>query len=136
MHAPGLSGITVSGSGRVKAQGSLSSGFFRAKVSGSGSIYVTSLNTQQLESVISGSGDIELAGTAPTQSCTVSGSGNVNTANLQSQTAEAIISGSGSITLSVTQTLNAVISGSGDIRYAGNPAVNVNISGSGSVIHL
>jgi hypothetical protein len=120
---------------------------------GSGNTNVRALNTPDFTALLSGSGDLTLAGTMTASTLRVSGSGNVtasgsgqrtelvlsgsgdiNTRDLTVEQGSARISGSGDITIFASKTLDASISGSGNIRYYGNPStVNRSVSGSGSI---
>ena len=127
-----------------------------AILSGSGLVYVDSLDTEFLEVVITGSGNI--TGYAETSSINtiISGSGSIDLESY-SNTMDAIISGSGNIDLfGETSSGNFTISGSGSINSynfpqseclakisgSGSMYVNVtdyldvNISGSGSVFYI
>lgn len=137
VHAPSITEFEISGSGKIESQSPVVTNSMRLKISGSGNIYIPTLNTAILEANISGSGNIQIAnGTITSERLTVSGSGDIDAVNAIAAHASAKISGSGDISLYATETLDATISGSGNIKYQGTPAVNVNISGSGKVIHL
>jgi hypothetical protein len=83
---------------------------------------------------MSGSGDVDLTGSATTQHVSSSGSGNYHGANLTTEDAEIVLSGSGSAQVNVAGRLTATTNGSGDITYAGNPAaVDADSSGSGTI---
>ncbi len=103
------------------------------EVSGSGNVQSSSINTDQLKALVSGSGNITLTGTAQQQDVTVSGSGSYEGANLQGTEATVTVSGSGNAVVNASDRLTARVSGSGSITYLGNPQVTENISGSGSV---
>jgi hypothetical protein len=127
-----LEAVTVSGSGKVRAQ-VIEAGAFQFHVSGSSSLMVEKLTTSDLQIHISGSGDIDLSGSAKKQKIRISGSGKMEAWALDSESADVVISGSGEIMLKVSEKLDVSISGSGSVRYLGNPQVNHSISGSGSV---
>jgi hypothetical protein len=123
-------------------------------LSGSGKIYIDSLNTSNLHLLLSGSGDIEGKIWTNTANTKISGSGNINLQgavyqsemdisgsgeiyafSLQQDTCFANISGSGKMKLWVTDFLDVSITGSGKVYYQGNPVVSTHITGSGNVIH-
>jgi hypothetical protein len=109
-----LTGVTVSGSGSVKGQG---------------------LTIQTLRVDISGSGTVNLSGSAVEQDIEVSGSGRHEAAELLSQKVSADIAGSGEVTVAVSRELRVDISGSGTVTYSGDPSVvEQSVSGSGKVI--
>lgn len=126
---------------------------YSVKISGSGDITISQLNTlrelsvsgsgsivsktnekyQNIDMRIAGSGNIRLAGDAKYVKAHISGSGNIGLSALQSVSAECTITGSGNIQIFAVESLNASITGSGDIIYWGNPQLVKNIRGSGSV---
>lgn len=137
VHSPNIYAFTISGSGNIRSNGAVSTSWMDIKISGSGNISLASLVTQDLETTISGSGDVTIEnGSTINEKMKISGSGDIFARYLVAQNAAATISGSGDITIQVIQTLDATISGSGSVKYAGNPAVNAQISGSGSVTHI
>ncbi|HZA73306.1 MAG TPA: head GIN domain-containing protein [Propionibacteriaceae bacterium] len=103
-------------------------------VSGSGSIKAERLTLQTLRVDISGSGTVDLSGSAVEQDIEVSGSGRYEAADLPSQKVTAEISGSGEIAVAVSGELKVDISGSGTVTYSGDPNVQQSVSGSGKVI--
>ena len=82
---------------------------------------------------ISGSGDLNLKGTADEMGMSISGSGGVHAAGLKVGVCEARISGSASCQVDASEKLNAKISGSGKITYYSQPQVDATVSGSGKV---
>jgi hypothetical protein len=84
---------------------------------------------------ISGSGNIELAGTAETAEISISGSGNADCGKLQVDKALAKISGSGNVKIFANQSIKANISGSGNVLYKGAANdIETHSAGSGKVI--
>jgi hypothetical protein len=108
-----LTGVSLSGSGSVKAQG---------------------VKLQTLRVDISGSGTVNLSGSTVEQNIELSGSGRYQAAELVSQKASADISGSGEVAVTVSRELKVDISGSGTVTYSGDPSVQQSVSGSGKVI--
>ena len=111
---PTLRSVYLNGSGNVFGQGNI--------------------NTDFLELVINGSGNMILNGFADYLRIGINGSGNMRTFGLNGRNADVNITGSGDVELSVSNELNATIIGSGDIYYRGNPRLFLNITGSGRVI--
>jgi hypothetical protein len=105
-------------------------------ISGSGSIRADGIETERLNSRISGSGEIELDGVASRQDVDVSGSGEYKAGNLRSENVKVSVSGSGNVTVWATETLDSSISGSGSVDYFGSPAVTSSTSGSGQLNSL
>jgi hypothetical protein len=107
-----LEGVTISGSGDIRASG-IDSGTFAVEINGSGSVTPT--------------------GTTSTLSVEISGSGEYAGTDLTATTGEVQISGSGDAVMNVTDELDIRISGSGNVAYLGDPDVSQSISGSGDV---
>lgn len=103
------------------------------RISGSGDIESSTVDTDRLDVKIDGSGDINLSGEATAQEVTINGSGKHDAADLRSESVEVNISGSGEATVWATQALDTNISGSGTVNYYGTPSVNSSGSGSGQV---
>lgn len=135
---PTLNGVAISGSGDVYIPNKLESDNLDISISGSGNLWLDSLDVNNLETSISGSGDFYLAGvdTAYSQEISISGSGEIHSFDMPVKHSDIRISGSGECEVNATETLKVNISGSGDIIYKGNPIVDQNISGSGSVKHF
>jgi len=128
----------------------------KASLSGSGYMSIDSLNTEYLEIVLSGSGEISGYATASSLTTNISGSGNISL-EAYTNSCNAGISGSGNINL-VGETLSGsfTISGSGQInafsfsqneciaKISGSGNMNLNvidfldvtISGSGSIYYI
>ena len=87
-----------------------------------------------LRTDISGSGRVNIGGSADQQDIEVSGSGEYDAAGLPSQTVSAEVSGSGDVVVTVSGLLKVDISGSGSVTYSGDPKVESSVSGSGKVI--
>lgn len=132
VHSPSMHVFSISGSGDIEAQKSITTSDLKLQISGSGNMTLPSLNATHLEAKISGSGNINIqGGTTVSQNLSISGSGNMSLEGLSSSTCTCRVSGSGNITLQVSEDLDASISGSGDVKYKGYPRINSNISGSG-----
>lgn len=132
---PNFDYATLSGSGLVNTTSQfVGLGHVYINISGSGSISMT-VDANVVESIISGSGQIHLAGSAVEQYINISGSGNVKSLDLQTDKSYIQISGSGNSEVHVIEYLDVKISGSGNVFYIGNPQINANISGSGGIIN-
>lgn len=128
-----ISGVTLSGSGGIESKKKLISEDFQTTVSGSSDVDLD-LEVSNLKLVISGSGNMHLKGKTNHLDAAISGSGEIDAKNMDSKTAELSVSGSGDIKLRVSEQLKARVSGSGDIEYTGNPKTeDVKVSGSGEV---
>lgn len=129
---PTLTALSISGSCKARS-GPIEGESFQFHISGSGSLTAPQMNVQNLEVRISGSAEVDLAGTAVRQDVRVSGSGKVVARGLASQAAQVRVSGSGDLTLNVSQTLNVTVSGSASVAYLGSPQIQQSISGSASI---
>ncbi|MCA6362133.1 MAG: DUF2807 domain-containing protein [Bacteroidetes bacterium] len=136
VYAPVYVAVSISGSGSIRNNDSLTAASLRIDINGSGTASLQNIRSNSVVSDISGSGNVTLSGSAQLFTHSVSGSGNLKAYDLITQTANLTCSGSGNCEVTVSQTLAVDISGSGDVFYQGNPALNVSISGSGRVVHV
>jgi len=136
ISGPSFDGLSVAGSGKITVQTPIQSERMNASIAGSGDLIIQQATFGALDCNISGSGSMELGGTANATQVTISGSGDVQAKQLSSNEMRARIAGSGSVTAHVVQVLKADIAGSGDIFYSGDPSVESNIAGSGTVKKL
>jgi hypothetical protein len=130
---PEVEGLSVSGSGKMIAEGSIRAEDLDMNVSGSGRIELMDLNAESIECSISGSGTIELKGKAEDGELSISGSGDYYGQSFPLSTLDVSISGSGTCRTTVEDDLTARVSGSGDVYYSGSPRVDARVSGSGKV---
>ncbi len=131
--APNYNGLYVSGSGKIIAEGSISTDELDMKVSGSGKINLNELKAEEVEAAISGSGDMILKGSAEEMGVSISGSGDILGESFMVGECSVRISGSGGCRIGVSDELEVRISGSGNVYYSGNPRIDASISGSGKV---
>lgn len=132
---PELKKLAISGSGDITSKNNFVAPDLELNISGSGNIYLDSLQTTDYSIHISGSGNVKLAGssTAQSQFIKISGSGSVDAFNLPTNECDINISGSGKAQIWAVTKLTASISGSGDVIYKGTPLVTSSSSGSGTV---
>lgn len=129
-----LDKVSMSGSGKFKAEKSISSEEMQIAISGSGSITFPALESEELDVKVSGSGSVILEkGSAEEMDVKISGSGKILAEHFETEEFSAAISGSGGCKITVKDELQARISGSGSVHYHGNPQVNTTSSGSGKV---
>jgi hypothetical protein len=103
-------------------------------LSGSGSITVQNYQGVTIRVDLSGSGDINVSGTADSADMTLGGSGKINGEQLKADSVKVGVDGSGDARVFASEQLDAEVGGSGSIRYSGNPEqVSKNVSGSGSI---
>ncbi|MGB3619334.1 MAG: head GIN domain-containing protein [Catalinimonas sp.] len=129
---PTVEGLTVNGSGEIRAETPFVSEELRLGVSGSGSIRVDT-DALMISSNITGSGNIDLSGTADSHKIDISGSGSVRAFDLITARTEVRISGSGDADVNVSDLLEVDITGSGSVTYEGTPQVDSRVTGSGRV---
>ena len=128
-----LNSIKVSGSGGAFFDRGLATNSLKLMVRGSGSMH-GKINVKELESRISGSGNIRLTGAAGSSTLNVSGSGNFIAGDLVTSSSIVRVSGSGNAKINANDKVVAGVSGSGDVRYTGEAkSVKSSTSGSGSV---
>jgi Putative auto-transporter adhesin, head GIN domain len=121
--AKSLNALTNSGSGSVKVEGMITTGNFKAILSGSGNIS-TSVKSDGLHAVISGSGSIKLSGNTGDADFVVTGSGEIEGKDLKTTSANAVITGSGNIYVVAEKSVSAHITGSGSVNYSGNATIS------------
>ena len=135
LHVKDLSGVTTSGSWDV-VSASIQTVDLNIVISGSGRVIVNALTADKLDTTVSGSGELDLTGDAKQQNINIRGSGKVLAGDLRTQGTTVGISGSGNVTAWATETLTVHVSGSGDVSYYGSPQVSFDQSGSGNVHSL
>ncbi len=136
VYAPYYIYTGISGSGNIQNNTGWNCSSFQAKISGSGNISISGLQTSGAEATISGSGAITLSGNCTSLTSRISGSGDLHAFGLIGNTGDIHVSGSGKNELNLTQSIDVRISGSGDVYYKNNPVLNVSISGSGHMHHV
>jgi hypothetical protein len=123
--------VELTGSGSIHAASP--SALTGIDVSGSGGVRAEGLDVDELTVTVSGSGGVTVAGRAGTQTVELDGSGDYEAADLDTTDAAVTVSGSGTADVQVSGTLRAVVDGSGTITYGGGATVTRDIEGSGSV---
>ncbi len=99
-------------------------------VSGSGKVFIPSLNTSTFSCHIKGSGKVTVQeGEVANQIVNISGSGKYQAENLKTEHSKADIHGSGSAMVKAISSLFVSISGRGKCVYFGNPKVTSRGSG-------
>lgn len=136
VSAPSWDYFSLSGSGEIKIPDAITGNKLYVDISGSGNLDASDAVFNSADLEVSGSGDLELAGSTNDLEARVSGSGNIDCLDFPVKTAAVEVSGSGKIKVNVSESLDAEVSGSGDVYYEGDPQVTVHISGSGNVRKL
>jgi hypothetical protein len=131
--APALTGFETHGSGNISSDGKISdSNKMNILISGSGDITLN-VDCPDIETGTHGSGNITLTGESRQLASKISGSGNVRAGNLKTENAKIEVHGSGETDVFASVSLDVKIFGSGDIHYKGGAKVNTDVHGSGSV---
>ncbi|HEY3857054.1 MAG TPA: head GIN domain-containing protein [Verrucomicrobiae bacterium] len=103
-------------------------------ISGSGNIHATGVKAGEMDAGITGSGNLEIVGTADRLNAHITGSGNLKAEELAAKHVHVTVTGSGDAKVRATDEIEANITGSGNVRYAGNPAqVKKSVVGSGDI---
>jgi hypothetical protein len=103
------------------------------RISGSSDLRLGRVDTDELSIEISGSGDVEAAGTVRNLIASIEGSGDADLRDLEARTATVSIQGSGDAKVNASDTLDVTVQGSGDVSYLGSPDVRQSVEGSGDV---
>ena len=130
---PTIEMLHVSGSGSIYGENVITGGDIDLMVSGSGDMDLA-VDVDDIEAKISGSGEIDLEGTGDEMEMKISGSGDLRAFDLIMNRIDLRVSGSGDAEVHVLDFLKVKINGSGDVFYKGFPSIDVDISGSGDLI--
>lgn len=130
---PNLKSLSFSGANTVHGVTDWKVNDLNLKTSGSAKIDLTILGADEVNTSISGSGEITLKGDANDHNLDISGSGCLKAFDLSTKFTDVDISGSGKSDVRVSEHLKADISGSGTVHYKGNPTISTSISGSGKI---
>jgi hypothetical protein len=128
-----IDSIRVLGAGNIYINDEIQADALHVDLTGFGSIKIDELKTKSLEILISGAGNIDIAGVADRQRIRISGAGKYEAGDLLSQDTDVIVSGLGGATVWVEDNLSVVISGGGNIDYYGNPQTKRTITGLGNM---
>ena len=105
--------------------------------SGVSHVNIDSLDTDKLEVINSGVGDIEVGGIADDVKLVCSGVGCIRAKEMKALNVEANVSGVGSVTCYASEKIDGTVSGVGSLKYAGNPKVkNTRRTGIGGISEL
>ncbi len=128
-----LEEFKLTGSGTVTTQGEFTGGdHLDLGIAGSGNMHFN-VNTPQVNSSISGTGDIYLSGETKDSKIEVAGSGNYHAEDLKSESVKIKIAGTGDANVFADSSLDINIAGVGNVNYKGNPSVTQNIAGTGKI---
>lgn len=132
--APSLAALKVGGSGKLQVDGPLKADAMQLAVSGSGYLQVPQLTAGAVETVLSGSGDVQVSGSSPRHDVRISGSGSVKAHDFKAENCQVRISGSGNAHIYASRAAEAAISGSGSVYVAGGGQLSSTVRGSGRMM--
>lgn len=128
-----LEEFQLTGSGNAQTTNKFTGGeHLELGIAGSGNIHFD-VNTPQINSSISGTGDIYLTGETRDSKINIAGSGNYHADELKSESATVKIAGTGDAHLFADSSLTINIAGVGSVFYKGNPSISQNIAGTGKI---
>jgi Putative auto-transporter adhesin, head GIN domain len=105
----------------------------RVTLSGSGTVTVEGVTSTDFTADLSGTGTLEVSGSADRVTAVLSGLGTVALQGLVAQHASARLEGTGDIRVHATSALDATLTGTGSILYSGSPSVTEHNTGTGSI---
>jgi hypothetical protein len=125
--------VSLSGSGDLWNEDTINAEDLEVSLSGSGDV-ILNVKTTTLDGSISGSGDLTVTGATKTFEASVSGSGDFHGFSLEANNTIVSVAGSGDAEVVSNESLKARVAGSGDIEYRGNPKKeDTNGAGSGII---
>jgi len=126
-----ISELSVNGNGKIDVQKKIIQDSISFKVSGPGNI-IADIETKIVNTVLMGSGSIDLSGKTLKTEADTGGSGVLNLLNLTSDEAVIFIGGSAVCKVFVNNKLDINLKG-GKVQYKGNPKINLTAVLSGSL---
>jgi hypothetical protein len=129
---PALHGLALAGSADVQADKG-SGDVFDTRISGSGDLLLSSLDSRTANVAISGSGNVKIAGRCGALNVRVAGSGDADLSGLACTNASISVAGSGDVMARASGQADVRIAGSGDVRITGGAKCSKRVAGSGDV---
>ncbi len=130
---PALEQIHVGGACKLRAENPVITEKLAFQISGAADIELE-LEVGELQTRVSGAGNLNFSGNAEKHSAMLSGASNLRAEDLKSKDTRISMSGAGSAHVYASDRLQASLSGVGTIRYSGNPKeIKVDKSGLGSI---
>lgn len=128
-----INAVSLTGSGDVWNENTISTNHFKTSVTGSGDI-ILDVEASSIDASVTGSGDLTLKGRTNNLKVNVTGSGDYKGFSLVANDVDVSVNGSGDAKVVCNGHLKARVSGSGDIRYSGTPKTeDSKVAGSGSI---
>lgn len=106
------------------------------QLDGSAHISMNTLNVGSVETRFNGTGTIELAGYADSQSVHLNGVGQYQAGDLISESTQIELNGTGNVEVWAVDDLQVEMNGVGTVSYFGNPELSTSTSGLAGIIHL
>jgi hypothetical protein len=126
--------MRVSGAGSIVGEGVIRARSMELGISGAGDFAMEVEVEGDLETGLSGAGELELSGSARRHEVRISGAGEMDAEDLVTEETRLRVSGAASCRVHTTEVLDVEVSGAASVRYRGNPAtVNRRVSGAGSL---
>ena len=104
-------------------------------ISGSGDIDADGIDADALDVRATGSATVALEGDVRRLAVELDSSGDADLADLTAREASVAVSGSGDADVRADRRLDVNVDGSGDVRYHGDPALTKQVDGSGDLSH-
>ena len=125
--------VSLSGSGDLWSEDTINAEDLDVSLAGSGDI-ILKVEANSIDGSVSGSGDLTIKGKTNNLEASVAGSGDFHGFNLEANHTVVSVAGSGDAEVVSNESLKARVAGSGDIEYRGNPKKeDTKVSGSGSI---
>ncbi len=128
-----LEALSNSGAGSIIGTNPFAVDNVRLNLTGAGQITLQ-LDAAELDSTLSGAGNIVLNGAVGLHRIVHSAAGNILSFGLISETTNINLSGAGRAEVWVNQLLDVNISGAGSVYYKGRPTIVQNITGAGQLV--
>jgi len=130
-----LISIESSGACKILGNSEIKTEHFSLNMSGATDVNLK-LSVVSLNTVLSGTGSIDISGNADNQNIELSGASSFNAFNFITNITTIDLSGVGSAKINAIKEINGELSGVGSIHYKGEPIKNISISGLGSISNI
>ncbi|MEE9441168.1 MAG: head GIN domain-containing protein [candidate division Zixibacteria bacterium] len=128
-----LENVILTGMGNIAGTNNFQVDVLDIDLIGMGNITLNA-DVTRLNSLLSGTGNIILSGSAVNHFYNHPGDGNLVAFNLITDTTNISLGGEGNIEIYTNDYLDGILSGSGTIYYKGQPSINLTFTGTGHLI--